>query len=530
MKGGISNPTLGERWGSWRPFDQSSPFLRLELRDCGFDIEQGLSSRRLHLLTIKMTATTISAAEVNHHRSDDNAWIVLNGVVWDVSGFAAKHPGGAKVIQEHYGLDGSEAYNEIHGPGVVSSFLGPAKRVGEVTEGTIPKPIPKPLSEDQFDQPKPQRPDLNSIVNITQFEAVAEANLPTRAWGYIFGATEDGVTHNANLDWYKRIMFRPRILRAVGTVNTSTRIMGQKYDLPFFIAPTSSLKLSHPDGELATTRASVANGVAPIVQTLGSYSFPEIMEAMPDGHPFFFQLYFYTDRVETARLLKEVSKHKPQAILFTVDLPVISKREAPVRQSHTSNSGSPPQAELAPPPGTNPMDSNIDWDYIAWIQKHSGAPVFLKGIQCAADARKSYEYGCAGIYISNHGGRALDTAVPSILVLLEIQATSPEILEKMEVFIDGGVRRGSDILKAICLGASGVLIGRPFLYSLQYGEPGARKAFNILREELEIAMQLVGITSLDQAHPGLLNTADIDTYVYRGDDHPWARKIVRSRL
>lgn len=182
------------------------------------------------------------------------------------------------------------------------------------------------------------------------------------------------------------------------------------------------------------------------------------------------------------------------------------------------------------PPGTNPIDSNIDWEYIAWIKKHSGAPVFLKGIQCAADARKAYEYGCAGIYLSNHGGRALDTAVPSILVLMEIQATSPEILEKMEVFIDGGVRRGSDILKAICLGASGVLIGRPFLYSLQYGEEGAKKAFSILREELEIAMQLVGITTLEQAHPGLLNTADIDAYVYRSDEHPWARKIVRSRL
>jgi len=428
------------------------------------------------LFVIRMTATKVSAVEVDQHKSDDNAWIVLNGVIWDVSGFAAKHPGGAEVIQEHYGLDGSEAYNEIHGPGVVSNFLGPTKRIGEVDEGTVPKPVVKSLSAGEWDKPKPQRPDINSIVNITQFEAVAEANLPTRAWGYIFGATEDGVTNKANVDWYKRIMFRPRILRAVATVDTSIRIMGQKYDLPFFIAPTSSLKLSHPDGELATTRAAVANGVAPIVQTLGSYSFPEIMEAMPIGHPFYFQLYFYTDRVETAKLLKEVGKHKPQAILFTVDLPVISKREAPARQ-HTSN-GNPPQAELAPPPGTNPIDSNIDWKYISWIKEHSGAPVFLKGIQCAADARKAYECGCAGIYLSNHGGRALDTAVPSILVLMEIQATCPEILEKMEVFIDGGVRRGSDILKAICLGASGVLIGRPFLYSLQYGEEGARKAFS----------------------------------------------------
>ena len=180
-----------------------------------------------------MTATKVSAVEVDQHKSDDNAWIVLNGVIWDVSGFAAKHPGGAEVIQEHYGLDGSEAYNEIHGPGVVSNFLGPTKRIGEVDEGTVPKPVVKSLSAGEWDKPKPQRPDINSIVNITQFEAVAEANLPTRAWGYIFGATEDGVTNKANVDWYKRIMFRPRILRAVATVDTSIRIMGQKYDLPF---------------------------------------------------------------------------------------------------------------------------------------------------------------------------------------------------------------------------------------------------------------------------------------------------------
>ncbi|KAL2065724.1 hypothetical protein VTL71DRAFT_3394 [Oculimacula yallundae] len=473
-----------------------------------------------------MTATKISGAEVNEHKTDDNAWIVLNGVVWDISGFADKHPGGGEIIREHYGLDGSEEYNNIHGPRVVSNFLGPAKRVGEVDEGTVPKPPPKPIQKSA--EAGPQKPDINSIVNITQFEAVAEANLSSRSWGYIFGATEDGVTNKANVDWYKRIMFRPRILRAVAKVDTGIQILGQNYDLPFFIAPTSSLKLSHPDGELATTRAAVANGVAPIVQTLGSYSFPEIMESMPPGHPFYFQLYFYSDRVETERLLKEVGAHKPQAILFTVDLPVISKRESPPRRNLVQ--GGVQQAELAPPPATNPIDANINWEYVSWIKEKSGAPVFLKGIQCAADAKKAYEHGCAGIYLSNHGGRALDTAVPSILVLMEIQATCPEILEKMEVFIDGGVRRGSDILKAICLGASGVLIGRPFLYSLQYGEDGARKAFSILREELEISMQLLGITSLDQAHPGLLNTADIDPYVYRGEEHPWARKIVRSRL
>jgi L-lactate dehydrogenase (cytochrome) len=122
------------------------------------------------------------------------------------------------------------------------------------------------------------------------------------------------------------------------------------------------------------------------------------------------------------------------------------------------------------------VDPKLNWDDIKYLQKRTGLPIFIKGIQSAADARRAYEYGCAGIYISNHGGRALDTAPPTILVLLEIQANCPEILDHMQVFIDGGIRRGTDILKAICLGASAVCLGRPIIYSLTYGEAGVKHA------------------------------------------------------
>lgn len=414
-----------------------------------------------------MVAKKIPAAEISKHCYPENAWIVVNGVVWDVSGFASKHPGGSDVIEKHIGGDGSEAYNSIHGPGLIANYLGLEKRIGE---GSIDKveQSPEPKSESQ-------RPEIDSIIGLSQFEEVARENMKDATWNYVAGATEDWVSHKANLDWYQRIFLRPRVLNCVQSVDMAVKVLGQKYDLPFFNAPTSSVKLSHPDGELAIARASAAFGVPPVIPTMGSYSFQEIVDVLPPGHPFFFQLYMYTDRAETEALLAKVCKRKPQGILFTVDLPVLSKREIPSRKTLATDVYS--GRKIALPPTNTALKENIGWEDVAWLRDHTGVPIFLKGIQCAADARRAYEYGCAGIYLSNHGGRAMDTAVPAILTLLEIHASCPEILNKMEVFIDGGIRRGSDILKAICLGASAVGIGRPFLYSLQYGEEGAKKAF-----------------------------------------------------
>lgn len=417
----------------------------------------------------------VKAAEVSKHCAEDDAWVAINGVVWDVTGFASKHPGGDQIIRDSFGKDGSEAYNTIHGPGLVARHLGAEKRIGEL-EGVLPA-SPKPHGT-QPQEPTSAKADLNSIVNLSQFREVAEQNMIDGTWGYVAGATEDAISYRMNADWYQRVLFRPRILKKVKTVDMRTKFFGQTFDLPFFNAPTSSVKLSHPDGELAIARASVAFGAPAIIPTMGSYSPQEIVDVLPPGYPFFFQLYVYADRSITKRLLEEVAQLKPLGILFTVDLPVISKREITPRiRKQVQEAGKGKAA--APPPVNNAIDENIGWEDIAWIRECVGdIPIFLKGIQCAADARRALEYGCTGIYLSNHGGRALDTAVPAILTLMEIHASCPEILGKMEIIVDGGIRRGRDILKAICLGASLVGIGRPFLYSLQYGEDGAKKAFH----------------------------------------------------
>ncbi|KAF8855696.1 L-lactate dehydrogenase [Acephala macrosclerotiorum] len=476
-----------------------------------------------------MTASPkLHLSDVANHKTDSDGWIVINGVVWDLTGFAAKHPGGEQVILEHFGKDGSEVYNEIHGPGLIST-LGETKRIGECLEKS-----PKESTSTKDGNKKQQstgfsKPDLRSIINISQFKDVARPFLKERAWGYISGATEDGFTHRANPDFYRRIMFRPRILRAVKNVDTSTIFLGEKQAIPIFVAPTSSVKLSHQEGEVGMAIASVASGVMPMVPTMSSYAISEVVDAIPTNHPFFFQLYVQQERSETEKKLREAAKLGARAIMVTVDLPVLSKRESQEPQLSSGNSDEAKPSQLTPPPSNMVIHADLVWGDIDWIRKVSGVPVFLKGIQCAADARRAVEAGCAGIWISNHGGRALDTAQPAILTLLEIQANCPEILSQVEVMADGGIRRGSDVLKAICLGASGACIGRPFLYALAaYGHEGVIHGFKILKEELELAMQLVGITSLDQAHPGLLNTAELDTLVYKGGEHPFAKRVVRA--
>lgn len=197
------------------------------------------------------------------------------------------------------------------------------------------------------------------------------------------------------------------------------------------------------------------------------------------------------------------------------------------------------------------IDASLNWDDLPWLRRHWKGKVVLKGIMCAADARRAAQEGVDGILLSNHGGRNLDTAPPAILILLDLQRNAPEVFEKMEVYVDGGIRRGTDILKALCLGATAVGVGRPVLYALGYGQEGVEHLFDsmipplfspslalsissavfgvgdadgvvVLKDELSIAMALVGITDLSQAHPGLVNTNDVDHLIPTTEGHPYA--------
>jgi L-lactate dehydrogenase (cytochrome) len=175
-------------------------------------------------------------------------------------------------------------------------------------------------------------------------------------------------------------------------------------------------------------------------------------------------------------------------------------------------------------------DQALTWDDIAWIRSLTDLPILLKGIQTAEDAKLAMKHKVNGILLSNHGGRNLDYSPPSILILLEMHKQCPEIFDQMEIFVDGGFRRGGDILKALCLGAKAVGMGRPFLFALNYGTEGAEHLVEILRDEMESAMKLLGIKNLEEVHPGLVNTADVDHLVPETGEHLYAKWRPRARI
>jgi L-lactate dehydrogenase (cytochrome) len=438
--------------------------------------------------------TKITTSELSRHNKSDDAWILIDKTVWDVTDFATTHPGGPEIIHQYIGGDASAAYHEVHAPSLLKKYMNESHNKGQIDESTITAAWKTNQASTQESAPQRDpkgRPPLGAVLNMYDFEEVAEKFLSKKSWAFQMTAANDCITRDANIDAWKRIYFRPRVLTGVKDVDVSCVILGHKYSLPLFSAPAALARLGHPDGEQAMARALAEKGTTIIACNNASFSFQEICEVLPrDDYPIFFQLYVNKDRRVTEQLVRDVSKWKGlQGIMVTVDLPVVGKREADERVKIDSSYLQPKNFQsktltkdkkgsgLARATGSF-IDADLQWKDIRWLQAITHVPIFVKGIQSAADARKALEVGCKGIYISNHGGRAADTAQPSLLTLLEINAICPEVMEQMEVFIDGGVRRGTDVLKAICLGASGVTMGRPFLYAVGYGQEGVEHAID----------------------------------------------------
>jgi L-lactate dehydrogenase (cytochrome) len=288
---------------------------------------------------------------------------------------------------------------------------------------------------------------------------------------------------------------RPRILVDVKDVDTSTAMLGQKMSVPIFCAPAAMAKMVHPDGEKGIARGCRKLGIPQCVSTNASFPIAEIFEAVGepgtygtfdgDGKmPFFFQLYVDKQREKSAKLLREVEALGVKAIFVTVDAPVPGKREADERVKADESLSTPMSGAKAKNDAKGGalgrimgsyIDASLSWVDIPWLRRCTSLPIVLKGVQTTMDAKKAAEHGIEGIVLSNHGGRSLDTAPAPILLLLELQKNCPEIFDKMEVYVDGGVMRGTDIFKALCLGAKSVGIGRGFLFALNYGQEGVAK-------------------------------------------------------
>ncbi|PYI04312.1 hypothetical protein BO78DRAFT_398985 [Aspergillus sclerotiicarbonarius CBS 121057] len=481
----------------------------------------------------------LSARQISQHKTSEDCWIVVDNQVWDVTDFLEDHPGGSTIILKYAGRDATTAYSEVHAPSIIKTHLPPERHMGTLDESTItdewvkqpPTANPQVLLENE-------KPPLHTLINSHDFEVVASRTASKKAWAFYSSAATDLLTRNANKSCFDRIWLRPRVLRNVRSVDTTTTLLGVDTRLPLFVSPAAMAKLIHPDGELAIARACEKKGIFQGVSNNSSYPQEELRNAAPSAN-FFFQLYVNRDREKSAALLRQCSANPNiKAIFVTVDAAWPGKREADERVKADETLSVP----MAPSKAKNDkkggglgrvmagfIDPGLTWEDLVWVRQHTHLPVCLKGVMSADDAILAMEAGLDGIMLSNHGGRNLDTSPPSIVTLLELHKRCPEIFDRMEIFVDSGIRRGTDILKAVCLGATAVGMGRSMLFAANYGQEGVEHLIDIMRDELETAMRNTGITSLDQAGPHLVNTGDIDHLVPGSATHPYARMVAKGR-
>ena len=310
------------------------------------------------------------------------------------------------------------------------------------------------------------------------------------AWAYYSSGADDEITLRENRNAFQRIWLRPKILINVTQIDYSTTMLGTKVSMPIYITATALGKLGHPDGETVLTRAAKTHDVIQMIPTLASCSFDEIRDAAESSQVQWIQLYVNKDREITKKYIQYAEKRGIKGLFITVDAPQLGRREKDMRSKYDeaaakvqTDEKSVDRSQGAARAISSFIDPGLCWDDIEWFKSVTKMPIILKGVQRAEDALKAVEYGLDGVVLSNHGGRQLDYARSGIEVLVEVMDTLKKKgwENKLEVYVDGGVRRATDIIKAVCLGAKGVGIGRPFLYAMSsYGQQGVERAIQCL--------------------------------------------------
>jgi len=354
--------------------------------------------------------------------------------------------------------------------------------------------------------------DLDRIVTLDDLEPLARAAMDRGAFDYVAGGSWDEVTLADNVAAWRRWRFRPRILVDVSHVDVATTMLGTAVSLPIAVAPMAVQALAHPDGEAEAIRGSHAAAVPYILSTTSSSSIEEVAEAAP-GSTRWFQLYAQADPGMTRSLVERAEAAGFEAIVLTVDLPVLGYRDRDRRSGFVL----PPLGDFRDTPATHGsrrptpsassdafisgdhIEPSLTWDDVATIRGWSGLPLVLKGILTAEDARIAVDHGVQAIAVSNHGARQLDRVRATADALGEVAAA---VDGRTEVWVDGGIRRGLDVAVALALGARGVLVGRPFYWALAVGgAAGVARAAEILREEFAIALALLGVRSPAELGP-----------------------------
>ena len=340
-------------------------------------------------------------------------------------------------------------------------------------------------------------------LNLRDLETLARTRLPQMAWDYYASGADDESCLRRNVEAFERIALHYRVLVDVSRRDLSTTVLGQRVAMPILVAPTAFHRLAHEDGELASVRGAGDLGTAFVLSTLSNTAVEQVVAAA--SGPVWFQLYVYKDRGATEALVRRVEAAGCRALVLTVDAPLLGRRERDVKNRFALPAGLAVENLLAPGYAEVPrasaesglaayfadlLDPALTWDALGWLRSITKLPLLVKGIVRADDAKRAIAAGAAGVVVSNHGGRQLDASPATIDVLPRVVDA---VAGRGEVLLDGGVRRGSDVIKAIALGARAVLVGRPVLWGLASGgREGVAAALGLLRRELDLAMALCG--------------------------------------
>ncbi|KAH8737036.1 FMN-dependent dehydrogenase-domain-containing protein [Ilyonectria robusta] len=462
---------------------------------------------------------------VAKHNTADSCWVVLYGKVYDVTDFLPEHPGGKKIILKLAGKDATEEYDPVHPPGILEENLSPENFLGTVDEGSLPQS--EVVAEDtKKDSDAP--PPLGLLMNLDEIEEEATKRISKKAWAYYFSASDDLRSKSFNNLVYQKILLRPRVFVDCTSCDLSTNFLGHKVGMPIFVAPAAMARLAHPDGEQGIAKACARFGAMQIVSNNASMTPEQIVEGAAPGQVFGWQLYVQNQREKSEAMLRRINAMRDhyKFITLTLDAPVPGKRELDEKSNFDFADTSPASGEATEAKGGVGQQlffgtaADLTWKTtLSWLSEHTDLPIVLKGLQTHEDVYLATKYPqVKAVILSNHGGRALDTAPPAIHTLLEIRKYCPEVLTRLEVYVDGGIKRGTDVVKALCLGATGVGIGRGALFGLGAGgQAGVERVLEILEGETSTCLRLLGVKNISELGPRLINARSVERDIYDGD-------------
>ncbi|TRM65726.1 hypothetical protein BD626DRAFT_485661 [Schizophyllum amplum] len=459
----------------------------------------------------------LTLQQVAEHSSAGSCWVIIQNKVYDVTDFLQEHPGGPDIILKYAGRDATLVYEPIHPRDALDKNLPQSKHLGSVdaqSANTLKNAkTSRKKTKDEIRSAEAHRwkPPLSHILNLHDMEEVALQVLSHKARTYYSSSADDEMSYAANAQAFSRFFFHARVMRPVSYCDPSTTILGHKSSLPIFVSGAGLARLGHPNGEANITRGCAAGGIIQMVSSSPSLSYAEIMEAAAPGQTLFFQLYKNKDDKVAEQRVREVERLGYKAIFLTVDAVVPSKRERDIRSAwdlEEEERDGPleyieePQDEASHGWGAGGAlvlndDRDMTWEKtIPWLRSVTNLPIVVKGIQCVEDALLAADAGVDGI----------------LLLITEAAHESPGPFTRMEVntpftvdnrfYLDGGVRRGTDVIKALGL-------GRPFLYAQSaYATAGVQRIVHLLEKEMVTAMRLMGVSNVKQLTPAMVERVD----------------------